>query len=663
MAAGLIGEQIGRYHITEQLGIGGMATVYKADDIPLERKVAIKVIRSEVFSADEMTMLRKRFDREAKSLAGLSHPNIVPVIDYGEIEGVPYLVMVYLSGGTLKDRLGKPIPWREAIHLILPIARALEFVHTRNIIHRDVKPSNILLTENGEPLLTDFGLVKLYTGKDQDTTSITGSGAGVGTPDYMAPEQWTGEATALSDLYSLGVVLYEMITGHRPYVADTPAGILLKQANEPLPLPREYVPDLPDRVESVLLKVLAYDSANRYADMHSFVDELEDLLAGRKVFASTIKKKQLREQMSSAVEQQPILNFSGQNLPPSSGDEPYASSSGYVRKRKRWTVPAFLLSVFGGVILGVGTVSGWVLYTNPGVIPIIIGITPTASVTPSPTMIPPSSTATSTMFLPIETAQPTKEPTATLTPTATPLPEEIEDDNGVLMRLVPASGFTMGSDYGDEASSRPAHEVYLDAFYIDKFEVSNEQYADCVNASGCRRPHRSGSINRSTYFNDPRYANYPVLYLDWGMAKTYCAWRDARLPTEAEWEKAARGTDRRVYPWKSQERSCYFANFSGCVGDTTSVDNYPQGQSPYGVYNLTGNVWEWTSSLFRSYPYVFDDGRENPAAIGKRVARGGSWHTFGVISGSIKNDIRYALDPNYFGGYVGVRCVMDAETK
>ena len=109
MTAGLIGEQIGRYHITEQLGIGGMATVYKADDIPLERKVAIKVIRSEVFSAEEMTMLRKRFDREAKSLAGLSHPNIVPVIDYGEIEGIPYLVMIYLPGGTLKDRLGKPI--------------------------------------------------------------------------------------------------------------------------------------------------------------------------------------------------------------------------------------------------------------------------------------------------------------------------------------------------------------------------------------------------------------------------------------------------------------------------------------------------------------------------------------------------------------------------
>ena len=239
MSAGLIGREIGRYQILEVLGEGGMATVYKAFDTRLEREVALKVIRREVFSHDEMDMLLKRFEREAKSTAGLSHPNIVPVIDYGEFEGAPYLVMVYLPGGTLKGLLGKPIPWREAIQKILPIAKALEYVHDRNIINRDVKPSNILLTENGEPLLTDFGLVKLFEDKGKDTTSITGSGQGLGTPDYMAPEQWTGEATAQSDLYSLGVVLYEMITGHRPYKADTPAGVLIKQASESLPLPQQ----------------------------------------------------------------------------------------------------------------------------------------------------------------------------------------------------------------------------------------------------------------------------------------------------------------------------------------------------------------------------------------------------------------------------------------
>ena len=299
--SGLIGQNFGRYQILERLGEGGMATVYKAYDTRLEREVAIKVIRREAFPPDEMEMLLKRFERESKSLGRLSHPNIVGVIDYGDYEGLPYLVMVYLSGGTLKDRLGSPMPWREAIQLILPIAHALEYVHDHNIINRDVKPSNILMTDKGQPMLTDFGLVKLFGEQEKDATSLTSSGTGLGTPDYMAPEQWTGEPTAQSDLYSLGVVLYEMITAHRPYTADTPAGVLLKQATESLPLPKQYIPDLPKDVESVLLRVLAKDPADRYANMHVFIEELQNLLAGREVVASTFKTSRLREQMTGKL--------------------------------------------------------------------------------------------------------------------------------------------------------------------------------------------------------------------------------------------------------------------------------------------------------------------------------------------------------------------------
>ncbi len=208
-----IGQDLGRYKILALLGEGGMATVYKALDTRLEREVAIKVIRREAFAPDEMDMLLKRFEREAKSLAGLSHPNIVSVIDNGEFEGSPYIVMVYLSGGTLSERLGKPMPWKESVQMLIPIAQALEYVHERNIINRDVKPSNILMTQKGQPMMTDFGLVKLFGDKENEGTHLTSSGTGLGTPDYMAPEQWTGEATSQSDLYSLGVVLYEMITG------------------------------------------------------------------------------------------------------------------------------------------------------------------------------------------------------------------------------------------------------------------------------------------------------------------------------------------------------------------------------------------------------------------------------------------------------------------
>ena len=302
MAFVLIGREIdGRYRILELLGRGGMATVYKAFDTRLEREVAVKVLRREIFSPEELKTLRVRFEREAKSLAQLSHPNIVPVLDYGEFEDVPYLVMLYLPGGTLVDRLGKSILWKDAIRQLLPIARALEYVHDRNIINRDVKPSNILLRENGEPMLTDFGLVKLFEEQGKDVTRLTSSSAGLGTPYYSAPEQWTGEATAQSDLYALGVVLYEMITAHRPFEADTPAQVLLKQANEPFPLPKTYVPDLPLEVESVLLKGLAKEPAYRYANMGVFVSELENLLAGKQVSASTIKIEKLREQATKTM--------------------------------------------------------------------------------------------------------------------------------------------------------------------------------------------------------------------------------------------------------------------------------------------------------------------------------------------------------------------------
>jgi len=295
----LIRQTIGeRYKILEVIGKGGMATVYKGYDNRLERDVAIKVIRRKAFLPEEMDSLFKRFEREAKSVGRLSHPNIVDVIDYGDHEGVPYLVMVLVPGGTLKSRLGEPMPWREAIQLLLPIANALEYVHEHNIINRDIKPSNILMTEKGQPMLTDFGLIKLFGEGDPEATSLTGTGVGLGTPDYMAPEQWMGEISVQSDLYSLGVVLYEMITGYRPFMADTPGGVLLAQANNPLPPPKSYVPDLPIEVESVLLIALAKEPVNRYLDMPTFIKELQSLLDGHALLATIVHAEYLREEMT-----------------------------------------------------------------------------------------------------------------------------------------------------------------------------------------------------------------------------------------------------------------------------------------------------------------------------------------------------------------------------
>ncbi|HXF85712.1 MAG TPA: serine/threonine-protein kinase, partial [Anaerolineales bacterium] len=279
--SGLTGQSMGRYHILDQLGQGGMATVYKAYDMRLERDVVIKVIRQDAFPSEQQSELLVRFEREAKVLARLAHPNIVPIIDYGEHDGVPYLVMPLLPGGTLKQRLGKPLPWQETFRLLLPIADALAYAHEKNILHRDVKPSNILLTQKGQPMLTDFGIAKILDFKDGQTT-LTASGIIVGTPEYMSPEQGLGRPVGpQTDIYALGVVLYELLTGRKPFVADTPLAVVLKQATDPLPRPSQFVRDLPEAVEKILFKALAKDPADRYQSMTEMAAAMERTLSGQ----------------------------------------------------------------------------------------------------------------------------------------------------------------------------------------------------------------------------------------------------------------------------------------------------------------------------------------------------------------------------------------------
>jgi serine/threonine protein kinase len=279
----LIGQSLGRYQILEQLCEGGMATVYKAYDSTLDRFVAIKVIRTDQFAPSILDEILKRFEREAKALAKLSHPNIVHVHDYGNYEGAPYLVMEYLPSGALKERSGDPVSEQQALRILLPIAQALAYVHEHNIIHRDIKPANILLTEKGLPMLSDFGIAKLL--ENNEGASLTGAGMTIGTPEYMAPEQWTGQSGPQSDIYSLGVVLYELVTGRKPYTADTPIGIMLKQAKEPLPPPSQFVPDLPKELENVILKALEKQPENRYKSMNDFAADLETLAGEQTLFA------------------------------------------------------------------------------------------------------------------------------------------------------------------------------------------------------------------------------------------------------------------------------------------------------------------------------------------------------------------------------------------
>ena len=283
------GISLGRYQLLEPLGEGGMAIVYKAYDTRLECEVAVKVIRTERFTPEMLKQALKRFEREAKAVARLTHSNIVKVTDYGEYEGSPYLVMEYLPGGTLKDLITQrgQILWKEAAQLLIPIAEALGYAHSQGIIHRDIKPSNILMTTSGQPMLTDFGVAKVID--DDSTQGLTGTYASIGTPEYMAPEQiGSKNIDARADLYALGVVFYEMITGRRPFEADTPMGVLVKQSHDPLPRPARFVKDLPSNVEKFLIKALAKDPADRYQTSDEMVSALKIIL-GKKVSSSSSK--------------------------------------------------------------------------------------------------------------------------------------------------------------------------------------------------------------------------------------------------------------------------------------------------------------------------------------------------------------------------------------
>jgi serine/threonine protein kinase len=225
----LLGKNLGRYQVIEPLGQGGMASVYKAFDTTLERNVAIKIIRTDRKEGTEQNEFLKRFQREAKALAQLDHPYILKVLDYGEQEGMPYLVMPFVRGGTLKEKMGRPMPYQEAAALLAPIAQALDYAHQRKIIHRDVKPANILIGETNTPLLSDFGIAKII--ESGESTQLTATGVGIGTPDYMAPEQWLGKADARTDIYALGIVFFQMVTGRLPYSAETPAAVLIKRSS------------------------------------------------------------------------------------------------------------------------------------------------------------------------------------------------------------------------------------------------------------------------------------------------------------------------------------------------------------------------------------------------------------------------------------------------
>src|SRR6266699_3623894 len=243
----LVGKSLGQFRIVEHIGSGGMATVFKAYQPTLDRYVAVKVLPA--FHARDPIFV-KRFVQEARSVAKLQHANIVPIHEFGEQDNITYIVMEYVDGGTLKDRLKqRPVTVPEAVDFVIQAAEGLGCAHGHGIVHRDVKPANMLVRKDGHLLLSDFGIAKILEG----TTNLTRAGTGIGTPQYMSPEQGTGQPVdRRSDIYSLGIVLFHCLTGHVPFTADSPLSTTLKHMNEPLPVDKLVAEGVPAPIIQVV---------------------------------------------------------------------------------------------------------------------------------------------------------------------------------------------------------------------------------------------------------------------------------------------------------------------------------------------------------------------------------------------------------------------------
>lgn len=693
------GQMIGPYRLISEIGKGGMATVWKAYHAAMDRYVAVKMMPYQFAQRDEFLV---RFRQEAHVIAKLEHPHILPVYDYGESDDIPYLVMRLLEAGTLTDRIrAGALSLTEIDRIFIQLAEALEYAHEKGVIHRDIKPSNVMLDARGEVFLTDFGIAKIV----ESSVQLTATGSITGTPEYMSPEQAQGlKIDHRSDIYSLGVVLYEMLTGQVPYQAETPIAVILKKIQDPLPPPSVVNPDIPDPLEPVLLKALAKDPADRFASTGDF------LAAWKRAIVECTP--------TQAVEQEAVLaagKTGVAEMPARHGVAEQGVGGGAISVEK---VPPHVKK-------GVGFSWGWAL-GGAGILILLCGLlaggvmlvrfirnrplaaeptkyiqavaprfTDTVQAISQETgvgeVLLPTSPPTMQRLPPTQTSMPL--PTSTPEPISTPKPTElakqIVDQKGVAMVLVLAGPFKMGSDlnqimqycpqwnHGGECSEAKysdetgVHTVTLDAFYIDVYEVTNRDYARCVQVTGCQPPLDISLGRIDHYYDNAQYEHYPVVHVTWNMAREYCGWRGGRLPTEAEWEKAARGTDQRLFPWGNDFVGLK-ANFCDvdCPGShvnkeivdgyiyTSPVGAFIEGKSFYGAYDMAGNVWEWVSDWYdKTYYSTQMQGSINPtgAKIGRyRVLRGGSW-----VSNifNLRSALRWFFNPDQHSEYIGFRCV------
>ncbi|MCB8968970.1 MAG: protein kinase [Ardenticatenaceae bacterium] len=439
----------GKYKILKRLGQGGMAEVYLAHQENLERNVAIKLMHAFLVTEQDFLL---RFKREARAMAAMSHPNIVAIYDFDVYgENTYYLVMEYVSGGSLKDKLtdlaqkGERMPLAQAVKLARQVAEALDYAHSRQMIHRDVKPANIMLNDRGDAILTDFGIVKLVGGQSM---AYTATGALIGTPAYMSPEQALGKpGDGRSDIYSLGVLLFQMVTGQLPFDADTPLAIVLKHVNNPVPIPGTLNPDIPTGLQEIILRAMTKEPETRYQTAGEMAEALRhvDLTAPSGSFAiegmTTATGLPLTTAIANpATETAPQLSIgtaAGTTQAPLTATETAAPPAPMPKKRPFW-----LFALLG--IIAIAAVAGLLM---SGILtgrderdgePTAVSNVAAATVTQTPSPISTSTTQSTGTAVPADTpdvvasavaaielteqARPTGTATPSRTPTITPSP-------------------------------------------------------------------------------------------------------------------------------------------------------------------------------------------------------------------------------------------------
>jgi formylglycine-generating enzyme required for sulfatase activity len=630
----------GHYRIIRQLGRGGFGFVYLAQDTLLDEAVAIKELIPALVG-DE-TML-KRFLAEAKATMRLRHKRIVGTHNVFNEGGNYYIVMEYMPGGSLEERLRQQgsIPVDEAIRIAAEVCEGLACAHEEGVVHCDLKPANILFAADGSAKVADFGIAHV-SGEMLSRSWLTPAGFVAGTLPYMSPEQADDvRDDPRIDVYALGAVLSRSLTG-RTYLEfdrrETPgatADNVHRIRHETPAPPGTYDRRVPAWLDGVVAKALAKQPQARYNSAAEFR-------------AALLQRPASQEGAASVPAQT-------RPAPPRLAPPPSAAPV-KARPARRAPLPSWFWVAAGGAVallIVLGFAIGAALWGGDGTGKGTSATCPAATTpaTPRPTDTPPSS----------RTAPPaSKAPQGAETQTRA--------KDGMVMVYVPAGEFTMGSNqYDDE---KPVHTVALDAFWIDRTEVSNAQFRQCVEAGVCQAP-------TTCDWGDPTYddgdkTNHPVVCVNWSQAQAYCQWAGARLPTEAEWEKAARGTDGRVYPW-GNDFDCRRGNFDDeqqiddyvvpggpdCDGykQTAPVGSYPAGASPYGALDMAGNVWEWVNDWYDGGYYAISPSTnpKGPDSGDYRVPRGGSWGDDDYV---VRAALRDGGDPAYRSSVIGFRCVV-----